>query len=136
MIFQSRWSYLCMCMRTHTCTHAHMCLEVRGQLWMSSRCFLHVFFFKDKDLSLAWSSPRGLDWLASRPQESVCLLFSQNWKYKVMHPSVPSISPFPSTQMERLNSGPCDCKAIILPIELPLPPASIFISSLLPALTR
>lgn len=42
-------SCVCACARAHmlTCLHAyihvHMCLEIRGQLWMSYRCFLPFF---------------------------------------------------------------------------------------------
>lgn len=59
---------LCMyvCVHVHTCVS--MCVEIRGHSQVSSLGTLST-----SSLSLAWSSPRGLDCLVTESQRSSCL---------------------------------------------------------------
>lgn len=74
------------CTRVHVFTWLHMCRQGRKSI-LTMISLEPSTLLKQQGLLLAWSSPAGLDWLASEPQKSAWLqlplLILQGWRLEL-----------------------------------------------------
>ena len=64
---------VCVCTHVHTCVCVYVCFRGRGRPAIFLYCFSPYFIFWDKTLSLTWSLPFQLHWLATEALGSFCL---------------------------------------------------------------
>lgn len=96
---------LCVCVQV-ACVHMwytfpmHVCVEAKGQCWVSSSIILYLFlFWKADKIFLLTLNLLQEDWLVSKPQAgSFCLC----WGYRCLLPCQG-----PSTAWQELNSDLC-----------------------------